>query len=355
MSLRALCGLLAITACIPNNGAPAPDASIPVPCTKGDSALMVTTLAGCQQEGQTDGTRDEARFQNPTNVAIAPDGSVYVSDFDNDRLRRIDALGVTSTVIERIGFSAPFGLAIAADGALYVQTDDNDRREHTLETGTIWRYDPTTGEATVIARDLGRPRGLAVLPDGRIAMSDHIHHVVSILDPSTGGKTALAGTLDVPGYANATGGAALFAQPYDVVVLPDGDLAVADLENHRIRRVTLDGVVTDFAGSGAVGNIDGPANVATFDAPKGLAIANATMYVTDVNRHFVRRIRDGTVATVSGDGTAGWIDHNQPRDARFYGMEGIDVDATRLLIADGNGGNGEPFHRVRTVLLEALP
>jgi sugar lactone lactonase YvrE len=270
-------------------------------------------------------------------------------------VRRLDVDGTTTTLVERGDFKSPFGLALAGDGTLFVETDDNDSGGHTIDTGTIWRVNPTTGAASVVARDLGRPRGLAVLADGRIAMSDHMHHVVSILDPATGLETVLAGMPDASGHANGTGTAARFAQPYDLVLLPDGDLAVADQDNHRIRRITLAGEVSDLAGSGAAGNIDGPVGVATFDGPQGLAIAGGALFVTDIRRFFVRRITGGSVATVAGDGTRGYLDAEEPRGARFYGIEGIDADATRLVIADGNRGDGNTYHRIRSVTLGALP
>jgi len=355
-----LCGSLLQAACDPNTppnmaGDDAGSDEPPVECTHEALTLAVATLVGCEQDGNADGDRNAARFQNPTNVELGAGGVVFVADFDNSLVRRIEPDGTTTTLVTRPDFTSPFGLAIAADGSLYVQTDDNDLGVHSIDSGTIWRVDPVTGDAVVIARDLGRPRGLAVLPDGRIAMSDHKHHVLSILDPTTGIETLLAGVNDVAGHANATGAAARFSQPYDLVLLPDGDLAVADQDNHRIRRVTLAGVVTDFAGSGTVGNIDGPVNVATFDGPQGLAVGPGGLYLTDIRRFFIRRITNGVVKTVAGDGTAGWIDADEPRSARFYGLEGLAADATRLVIADGNGGDGNTFHRIRIVDAATLP
>jgi sugar lactone lactonase YvrE len=355
---------VAVTACTANTCTPntpirqdaaidaAPDAF--VPCQKGALTLTVTTLAGCEQVGAVDGSRDEARFDNPTNVVIGPNGVVYVADFDNSRIRRVEPDGTTTTLVERPDFQLPFGLALGPDGTLYVETDDNDRGEHSIDTGTIWRVDPATGDASVVARDLGRPRGLAVLPDGRLAMADHMHHVVSILDPATGVETTLAGVEDAAGHANGIGAEARFAQPYDLVVLADGSLAVTDQDNHRIRRVTLAGEVSDLAGSGEPGNLDGPAAVATFHAPQGLARVGDALFVTDVKRYFIRRLAAGQVSTIAGDGTQGWIDADSPRAARFYGIEGIDAEPGRLVIADGNGGDGNTFHRIRVVDLGRL-
>lgn len=351
--------VVVVAACDPPRATPVPDAppvdAPPGVCIKGELALAVTTLAGCELPDITDGIRADARFNNPTNVAIGPDGTAYVTDFDNNRVRRVAPDGQTTTLIDdATRFARPFGITFAPDGALLIETDDNDTLEHTIDTGTIWRVDPTTGDATVLARNLGRPRGIVALADGRIVMSDHMHHVISILDPATGIETTLAGMPDVAGYANGTGTEARFAQPYDIVQLPDGDLAVADQDNHRIRRVTLAGVVTDLAGSGAVSNIDGPVGVATFHAPQGLALAGDTLFVTDVRRYFIRRISNGNVVTVAGDGTQGWLDSDSPRGARFYGIEGLDADGTRLVVADGNGGFGTPFHRIRTIRLDAI-
>ena len=357
MRARGLLWLLALTAC--DGGGDQPDGGVdtPVPCTHASPDLAVATLAGCAEQGDADGDRITARFSNPTNVAIAPDGTVYVTDFDNGRLRAIKADGTTHTVVFGQTFTHPFGIVFGADGMLYVETDDNDRGGHSIDTGTIWRVDPTkvNGNAAVVARDLGRPRGMVALADGRLALADHMHHVISILDPDTGVSVPLAGTPNVPGYLNATGAAALFAQPYDMVQLPDGDLLISELDNHRLRRVTLAGVVSDFAGTGTAGNLDGPLAVASFDGPQGLALADdGAIYVTDIRRHYIRRIKDGMVKTVAGDGTAGFMDSDEPRGARFYGLEGIDVDATRLVVADGNIGDGNTFHRVRVIRLSAL-
>lgn len=317
--------------------------------------MTVATLAGCARAGTADGSRGDARFDNPTNVVLAPTGVAYVTDFDSSRIRAVAPDGTTTTVFEADNFRHPFGIALAPGGKLYVETDDNDLGEHSLETGTLWLVDPSAGTAEVIARDLGRPRGLAVLPTGHIAMADHMHHVISLLDPATGIATVLAGVRDEPGHANGLGAAARFAQPYDLVLAPDGTLVVADMDNHRVRRVSLAGEVVDLAGSGDTGKLDGPVDVASFDAPQALAVLpDGVLYVTDIERKVVREIANGVVRTIAGDGTPGWIDAAEPRNARFYGLEGIDADATRLVITDGNIGDGRDYHHVRTIWLDQL-
>ncbi len=337
---------------LPDGGGPDPDG--PTRCVLPSLELNVATLGGCASAGTEDGPRGAARFDNPSNVAIGPSGLAYVVDAGSSRLRVVDPAGETVTLVARPEFQRPFGIAVAPGGTIYVETDADDAGTQSPTSGTIWRISPT-GDAQVVARGVGRPRGLAVLPDGRLAMADPLHHTISILDPATGAVTPLAGAFDQPGDQNGTGDVARFTAPTDLVVLPDGDLAVSDQGNHRIRRVTLAGVAGDLAGTGAAGNLDGPAAVATFDTPHALAVApSGAIYVTDTRRHVIRRISADAVTTVAGDGGRGWLDSEVPRFAKFAGLEGLDADGERLVVADGNRGDGAPYHHVRALDLTLL-
>jgi sugar lactone lactonase YvrE len=215
----------------------------------------------------------------------------------------------------------------------------------------------TTGAATVIAENIGRPRGIAVLPepDGRIVLSDYLHHTVRLLDPDTGTITDLAGALDTSGFVDGNGAAARFFGPYGVAVLPDGRIAVADLFNHRIRAVELDGDVTTLAGTGVAGFDNGAADGATFRYPQDLAVdAAGNLYIADLDNFVVRRLAAGQVTTVVGSGTAGASDNDDLLAAQLYGLEGLDVspDGATLWIADGSRGEDVPYHRVRIVDLD---
>ncbi|MCA9677882.1 MAG: hypothetical protein H6709_00470 [Kofleriaceae bacterium] len=313
----------------------------------------VSTLAGCEIAANVDGARADARFANPVNVARGPDGDLYVADFDNNEVRVVTAAGAVRTLVAQTHFVRPFGIAFTAAGALYVQTDDDDLGAHSGSTGTVWEVDLVTGVATVVVRDVGRPRGLAALADGRLVLSDYVHHTIRLLDPDTGTITDLAGATDLPGYADDVGAAARFDGPYDVAVLPDGRIAVADLFNQRIRAVALDGTVTTLAGTGTPGATDGDAlTTATFQYPVGLAVDSAgDLYVTDTGNFVVRKLAAGAVTTVVGDGTGDWLDSDNLLAARLYGLEGADVsaDGATLWLADGSRGEALPYNRVRVV------
>jgi len=319
-----------------------------VPFTRG-----VSTLAGSDQADYVDGARSVARFSNPVNVAYR-DGVLYVADFDNGKLRAIDVTThVTSTVVSQQGFQRPFGLAFAADGTLYVSTDNDSLGNHTTMSGTIWRVDLAKHTATVIANAIGRPRGIAVLPDGDLVAADRLHHVIERIDPDTGAVTVIAGAWDTSGMVEGAGAVARFAAPYMVAVRSGGDLVVTDFENNRIRVVELDGTTSTLTGATS-GFADGAMTAAQFSHPQGITVASdGAIYVTDLDNFRVRRIVGNKVETVAGNGSGGYLDDDNPLAAELYGIEGLSVtpDGAMLYVADGSRGDAVPFNRVRQVQL----
>jgi DNA-binding beta-propeller fold protein YncE len=309
----------------------------------------VGTLAGQAFAGMADGSRDQALFFNPVNVIVTPDGDILVADFDNGALRLVTPEGDVSTLVGGDpAFSRPFGMAFTSDGALIVQTDWNTAGRR---GGTLWRMNAAGTQRSVIAEDVGRYRGLAALPDGRVAMADYQAHTVSLLDPATGSITTLAGVDGAAGYVDGSGAGARFSRPYDLVLGSDGALIVSDQGNHRLRRVTLAGEVSTFAGNGQAGVSDGDRMSAGLNEPQALAIDDAgTIYVTSRGGYVLRAIEpSGQVSTISGDGSPGWLDSEDPMRARFFGLEGLAVtgDGQYLYISDGSRGEPDPYHRVR--------
>jgi sugar lactone lactonase YvrE len=337
------CGLTA--ACSSDNGSNQNNGDGGVqPITSG-----VSTLAGSSDSGNIDGSRDIARFNNPVNVLVGPDGLIYVADFDNSEVRAVTTDGTVSTIVKQQGFVRPFGLTFVGK-TLYVSTDNDDTGAHSLTSGTVWRVDTSDHTATVVVRDVGRPRGLAALPDGRIVMSDDLHHVVQILNPATGVITPLAGAMDQAGFADGTGVNARFSTPWGVAVQSDGTIVLADFGNQRIRHLTVTGSVTTMAGTGNAAFADGTMQQAEFNNPEGISIApNGDIYVTDTGNFRVRKISGNAVTTFAGNGTGGFMDSTDPLQAEFFGLEGLDVngDGSIVYIADGNRGESLPFNRVR--------
>jgi DNA-binding beta-propeller fold protein YncE len=320
----------------------------------------VSTLCGWTKQGFMDGNRQVNLFNNPVNVAVGPDGNVYIADFDNSKLRSCDPKGNSTTIIAKTGFARPFGLAFAGD-TLYVSTDRDcngqaDADGSTLRAkGAIWKVDVGAKTATCLMDNLGRPRGLAALKDGRLAVADYAHHTITIFDPSSRTVTPLAGTRDAAGSADGVGAAATFNVPYALAQRADGKLIVTDWANNRIRLVGMDGTVTTVGGSSA-GFADGGMSGAQFNHPQGLSMAsNGDVFITDQDNYRVRKISaDGSnITTIAGSGTGGFKDSEDPSGAQFYGLEGLSVtpDGKTVYVADGNRGEPMPYNSVRVIKL----
>ncbi|NUP09090.1 MAG: hypothetical protein HOW73_23815 [Polyangiaceae bacterium] len=320
------------------------------------AGVTVTTLAGGANPGTSNGTGTAAKFSNPVNILLDETGELVIADYDSDRLRISTATGTVTTLTNQGDFKHPFGLIWSGDGKLFAQTDYNETGQSAgPAAGVIWQINLSTGAATAKAVGAGRPRGMTTLSNGQIMVSDIERHDIRILNPTSGELTSVAGASGCRGFADGSGGQAKFDAPYGMVTLSNGDVLVADLMNHRIRKVTADGKVSTYAGDGTPGLIDGARENARFDQPKDLALdAAGNVYVSDTGNHVIRVIRaSGEVETVAGSGASGF-DDGDGDEASFYGQEGIDVtpNGKVLYVADGTGGEIEPvppYHRVRKV------
>jgi hypothetical protein len=179
-----------------------------------------------------------------------------------------------------------------------------------------------------------RPRGVAVAADGTIYVADTGNHRIRAISPA-GQVTTLAGSTE--GFTDALGPLARFDTPEGLALLPDGSIAVADMWNHRVRKVAPDGTVTTLAGNGQPAAIDGAAAQASFNYPFAIASrADGTLFVVETESGRVRTISPaGAVSTVAGaPGAAGWADGTLA-SARVSETVGVSASATRLFLFDG--------------------
>lgn len=239
-------------------------------------------------------------------------------------------------------FSAPRAIAVDLAGNILVADTGN----HAIRTIT------PAGVVTTLAGVLGVqgfadgaghlarfrfPAGIAVDPvSGNIYVSDKDNHVIRRVTPE-GVVTTIAGQPGVAGSADEVGSAAKFAFPRGLDVGPNGDIYVADTQNQAIRKVTPAGVVTTFAGGiRFTGTADGPALQARFTRPSDIAWNSNTgiFYVTDTGNQRVRAIApDGTVSTLAGS-TTGYQDGTGTQ-ARFDGLWGLDIGGDgNIYVAD---------------------
>jgi serine/threonine protein kinase, bacterial len=152
--------------------------------------------------------------------------------------------------------------------------------------------------------------GIAINKNGDIFISMRNHNIISRID-SKGMMTPFAGSGE-SGYSG-DGGPALSATlrvPANLAFDEEGNLFIADRENHRVRKVDTKGIITTVAGTGNAGysGDNGPADRAELDLPSGLAFdSKGNLYIADRSNDRVRRItKDGIITTYAGVGTEGW-------------------------------------------------
>jgi DNA-binding beta-propeller fold protein YncE len=135
------------------------------------------------------------------------------------------------------------------------------------------------------------PSGLALDAAGHLYISESNNERVRKLSTDGRQVTTVAGCGET-GYADGPPEQARFNTPKGLAVDTRGRIYVADLNNHRIRRIEPDGTVVTIAGNGQRGLLDGPALSAKFNKPRDLAIGpDGTLYVADEDNHCIRAIR----------------------------------------------------------------
>lgn len=226
-------------------------------------------------------------------------------------------LGIISTIAGNgiLGYSGDGGLAtgaelsifqsgVAADasGNIYISDwQDNVVRKVDAATGTITTiagngvqgYSGDGGAAT--SAELNGPAGVAVDAIGNIYIADAGNNVVRVVSPATNLITTIAGN-GALGYAGDNGPAsqAQLYFPFGLAVSANGDLYIAELGNNVIRKVASGtGVITTVAGTGTVGDAgDGtPATSATLSGPSGVAVdGSGNLYIADLGNNSIRAV-----------------------------------------------------------------
>jgi len=265
-----------------------------------------TILAGSGQKGSKDGVGKAAEFNAPHNLAVAPDGMIYIADTSNHRVRRLNA--TTRQVITIAGgekgfagdggpateaqFDQAYHVALDADAKnLYVCDLGNRRvRKIDLKSATITtvagngkRGVPEDG-ATATDAPLVDPRAVAVDKAGRLWILERSGHTLRVVED---GKVRTVAGTGQKGF-DGDGGPALKAKldgPKFLWIDAAGDVLIADTENHCIRKFAVkDGTITRIAGTGKKGK-DGIGSAATevlLAQPHGVAIGpDGVMYVAD--------------------------------------------------------------------------
>jgi uncharacterized protein (TIGR03437 family) len=251
-----------------------------------------------------DGVGAAASFDTPSGIVTGNDGQLYVADYWTQRIRKV-GLDATVTTFAGSGvrgfadgsattarFSLPRDITTDANGNFYVSDNTNQRIRKIAPNGDVSTLagSGTAGYAdgTGTAAQFRTPYGLAVDAGGNVYVAEQGNHCIRKITPD-GVVTTLAGSPGVAGFADGAGATALFSSPSEMVIDAQGNLYVVDYGNHRIRRISPEGKVITWAGSGQDGFLDGAGSEAMFSYPRGIAIdAAGALYVTSQNR--IRKI-----------------------------------------------------------------
>jgi sugar lactone lactonase YvrE len=231
----------------------------------------VRLLAGKTETGFQDGPANQATFHSLTDV-ISYRGTLYVLDKGNRAIRKVDAQGNVTTFAsstEGRGFKAPLSriesFTIDSAGTIYV-SDRDPGGSHVIKI-------TSTGEVTVFRHLLNYFAYSIVVDDsGFLYSTSPAKHCIYRAKLGVDDKaTVFVGNEQEPGMVDATGTESRFNQPWGLVLGSDGNVYAADFDNHSIRKVTPEGVVTTLAGDGNGRNIDGLGMEASFYYPMYLA------------------------------------------------------------------------------------
>lgn len=268
---------------------------------------MVSTFAGSGYVGSADGVGTSASFYTPAHIAIDAADNLYVSDGQNGLIRKITRKAVVTTIANIVGwfpgdYVQPLGLAVDAAGYIYVVATNSEILKIS-QTGviTVFAGNGTRGSADGIggAASFNVPEDVALDAEGNLYVADFSNNKIRKISPE-GVVTTFAGSGE-RGETDGKGAAASFDQPTGIAVDAAGNVYVAEVGN-KIRKISPAGVVTTLAGSGAPGSADGVGAAASFYVPEGLALdAKSNLYVVDYGNNRIRKITPkGEVTTIAG-------------------------------------------------------
>ncbi len=319
---------LALAGCGAGPASPETPASA---CPRVPGTICTVAGTGVAGDGQDGLPPLDTWLYAPADVALGPDGTLVIVDWNNHRLRALGADG-TLRIVAGVGELAPETLEDEVGARLNHPTDVTFDPQGRLviaawHNSRVKRLDPTTLALEDIAGtgarsysgdggpalgcDLNLPVSVLYDPAGNLLISDQANQRIRRVDPA-GTITTVAGS-GRRGFAGDGGpaSAAEFALPVGqrghpaghIALGPDGALYLADTENNRIRRIGPDGLVSTVAGRGTYGATGdgGPALEAELAYPVDVALSpEGVLHIADTENNCVRKVEGGVITTVAG-------------------------------------------------------
>lgn len=328
-----------------------------IPANSGGTVIaqtLVSTFAGSGSVGSADGNGIAASFNLPTVVTIDGFGNIFVVDRSNHKIRKITPSGDVTTfagsgsigsddgVGSAASFKYPDGGVFDSQNNLFISDQSNHKIRKITPDGTVSTFagSGSIGSANGIgtAASFYYPAGMAVDAADNLYVADYGNNKIRKITPN-GTVSTFAGT-GVVGSTDGNVSVAEFNGATGVCVDSFGNIFVADYYNNKIRKIDTLGDVSTVAGSGAIGSSDGIGTSASFYYPAIVAVDAANnLYITDEENHKIRKITtDGTVSTLAGNGTLGAND-GVSTAAQFNFPTGVAVDDSNNVFVCDYGNN----------------
>ena len=326
------------------------------------STGIITTIAGRTNRGFNGdgGLATATLFYNIQGVAVDGSGNLYIVDFNNQRIRRVDAVTkIVSTVAggatgdggpaTAAHLNSPRGVEADGAGNFYIGDVFNYRIRKIDAAGNISTVagngtDGFSGDGDLAtAATLRHPENTALDGDGNLYIADAFNNRIRKVD-ADGNISTIAG-IGRNGFGGDGGlaTAATLHYPWDVALDGSDNLYIADRDNRRIRKIDADSkIISTVAGDGTRGDggDGGQATAAQLNLPHGVAVdGDGNLYIADSGSHRVRKVdADGDISTVAGDGTRGFSgDGGQATAAQLNYPYSLALDGSgNLYIADRN-------------------
>jgi hypothetical protein len=268
---------------------------------------LVSTIAGTDSAGFLDGKGTQASFKSSLGEFVDTQGNLFIADSYGYRIRKMTPLGDVSTIagngikgfadgISSIAeFSLPFNIALDATGNLFITDQFNNRIRKISPAGIVSTYAGTgiNGKVDGVAANalFNNPVGLTIDSRGNLFETDDGLRVRKITPDGMVSTIAGNNSGDNNGYRDGPAADALFNYAVGIAVDTHGNLYLADSENHRIRKLTPDGIVSTLAGNGIESFADGSPEHAEFSYPTSIAVdLQGNVYVADTYNERIRKI-----------------------------------------------------------------
>ena len=293
-----------------------------------DQRGIITTIAGdgTHSFGGDYGPANQSSLAFPTDVTVDSLGTVYIADRNNNRVRKIDRLGVITTLmgLSQTEFNGdneisaettlhlPFALALNGEDRLLVVDRNHFRvREVRLQSNQV---ETVAGNGTFLFRGDGgpgggatleAPSGIAVDSKGNVLFADRLHQRIR----RVGGNGIIETVIGNGKQGNEGNGRpgieATLHLPEVLVMDREDNIYLTQRSGNAwiIRKSNAEGIITHFAGNGRQGNTGdgGPAIEASFHTISDIAAdGSGNIFIADsINRNIRKIDKQGIISTIA--------------------------------------------------------